>query len=47
MRDKASKFDIWYKPRNLIKGQVLADFVVEFIPFHGASVGICQVRVKC
>ena len=27
-----SKFDIRYKPKNTIKGQVLADFVKEFTP---------------
>ena len=25
-----SEFDIWYKPKTIIKGQVLADFVMEF-----------------
>ena len=25
----------------------MADFVAEFTPSLGASVGICQVRVKC
>ena len=25
-----SEFDIWYKPKTAIKGQVLADFVMEF-----------------
>ena len=28
---KLSEFDIRYKPKNAIKGQVLADFVMEFI----------------
>ena len=27
-----SEFDIWYKPKTAIKGQVLADFVMEFAP---------------
>ena len=27
-----SEFDIRYKPKNAIKGQVLADFVIEFTP---------------
>ena len=27
-----SEFDIRYKPKNAIKGQVLADFVMEFTP---------------
>ena len=39
-------FDIRYKPRNSIKGQVFADFVAEFTPFLGAFIEICQVRVK-
>lgn len=39
-------FDIWYKPRNSIKGQVLADFMAEFTPALGAPIGICQVTVK-
>ena len=25
-----SEFDIWYKPKNAVKGQILADFVMEF-----------------
>lgn len=33
-------FDIWYKPRNSIKGQVLADSVAELTPAPGAFVGI-------
>ena len=39
-------FDIWYKLRNSIKGQVLVDFVAEFTPTPRAFVGICQVMVK-
>ena len=39
-------FDIRYKLRNFIKGQVLADFVAEFTPALGTSVGICQLTVK-
>ena len=39
-------FDIRYKPRNSIKGQVLADFVAKFSPVLGAPIGICQVTVK-
>ena len=27
---KLSKFDIQYRPRKAIKGQVVADFIVEF-----------------
>ena len=29
---KLSEFDIRYKPKNTIKGQVLVDFVMEFTP---------------
>ena len=39
-------FDLQYKLRNSIKGQVLVDFVAEFTLSLGASVGICQVMVK-
>ena len=30
-----SEFDVKYQPRNAIKTQALADFIVEFIPRHG------------
>ena len=30
-----SEFDIRYQPRNAIKAQALADFIVEFTPSHG------------
>ena len=30
-----SEFDIRYKPRNAIKAQALADFIVEFTPSYG------------
>ena len=43
---RVETFDISYKPRNSIKGQVLVDFVAKLTPALGASVGICQVRVK-
>ena len=39
-------FDIRYKLRNFIKGQVLADFVAEFTLALRASVVICQLTVK-
>ena len=29
-----SEFDIRYQPRNTIKAQALADFIVEFTPSH-------------
>ena len=38
-------FNIWYKPRNSIKGQVLANFVAEFTLAPRVSVGVCQVLV--
>ena len=43
---KLRTFDIRYKSRNSIKGQVLADFVAEFTPSSGASLMICQVIVR-
>lgn len=39
-------FDIWYKPKNSIKGQVLVDFVAEFTREPRVPIGICQVMVK-
>lgn len=39
-------FDIRYKPRNSIKGQVLADFVAEFTPSSGTSLIVCQVTIR-
>lgn len=36
-------FDIWYKPRSFVEGQVLAEFVAEFTPPLSGVVGICQV----
>lgn len=39
-------FDIQYKLRNSIKTQVLVDFMAEFTPALGASIGICQVTIK-
>ena len=39
-------FDIRYKPRNSIRGQVLANFVAKFTPMPGAPIEICQVSVK-
>ena len=29
---KLNEFDIRYKPRTVVKGQVLADFIVKFTP---------------
>lgn len=39
-------FDIQYKLRNSIKTQVLVDFMAEFTPALGASIGICQFTIK-
>ena len=39
-------FDIRYKLRNSIKGQVLVDLVAKFTPMPGAPIEICQVSVK-
>lgn len=38
-------FDVRYKPRNAIKRQVLADFVVEFTPTVEDAHRACQVSV--
>lgn len=38
-------FDIHYKLRNSIKGQVLVDFVVDFTPPLPGLVGICQIKM--
>jgi len=42
---RLGSFDIRYKPRNAVKGQVLPDFVAEFSPKSGAEV-IYQVKVR-
>lgn len=39
-------FDIRYKQRNCIKGQVLADFVAKFTPTPGITIGVWQVLVQ-
>lgn len=39
-------FDVCYRSRNLVKGQVLADFVVEFTPSLGAPLSVCQVTIR-
>ena len=38
-------FDVWYKPRNAIKGQVLVDFVAEFTPTVKDAYRVCQVSI--
>ena len=45
-RMRLGTFDTRYKPRNSIKGQVLANFVVEFTPSSRASLIACQVTIK-
>ena len=32
-----SKFDISYKPRTAVKGQILADFIMEFTPVESTE----------
>lgn len=39
-------FYVRYKPRNAIKGQVLADFVAEFTPEIGDAHRVCQESVR-
>ena len=39
-------FDVCYKQRNSIRGQMLADFVAEFTLSSQGSVGICKVTVR-
>nr|XP_023885168.1 uncharacterized protein LOC111997322 [Quercus suber] len=42
---RLGSFDIRYRPRHAVKGQVLADFVAEFSPRNGGEM-ICQVEVR-
>lgn len=39
-------FDIRYKPRSAIKGQVLANFIADFTPESKISVKVCQVMSR-
>lgn len=39
-------FDILYKLRSVIKGQVLADFIVEFTPESKAPIRVYRVMTK-
>ena len=41
---RLGSFDIRYRPRSLVKGQVLADFVAEFSPRGGKEM-VCPVKV--
>lgn len=36
-------FDIWYRPRSLVKGKVLADYVVEFTPLERGLGVVCNM----
>ena len=40
---RLGSFDIWYRPRNAVKGQVLADFVAEFSLKNDMEM-VCQVE---
>ena len=35
-----NKFNVKYQPRNAIKAQVLADFIIEFTPNQGEQDGV-------
>ncbi|XP_075654893.1 uncharacterized protein LOC142625069 [Castanea sativa] len=39
-------FNIHYKPRNAIKGQALADFIMNFTPKSKVSIGVFQVMTR-
>ena len=36
-------FDIWYRPRNVVKGQVLVDFITEFSPKNNTEM-VCHME---
>ena len=38
---KLSEFDVQYHPRTAMKGQVVADFIVEFTNMEGQGVEVC------
>ena len=40
---RLGSFDIRYKPRSLVKGQMLADFIIEFIPIEGGPGGAYNI----
>ena len=40
---RLGSFDIWYRPRNAVKGQVLTDFVAEFSPKNDMEM-VCRVE---
>ena len=39
-----SKFDVRYQPRNVIKAQVLADYIIEFTPNQGKQDGVDETQ---
>ena len=41
---RLSSFDIRYRPRSSVKGQILADFVAEFSPSGGKEM-VCPIKV--
>lgn len=41
---RLGSFNIRYKPRNAIKGQMLVDFVVEFTPAVGDAHMVCKYQ---
>lgn len=43
---RLGSFDIWYKPRSSVKGQVLADFIAEFTPRQGGLRVVCNVEAR-
>ena len=40
---RLGSFDIWYRPRNAVKGQVLADFITECSPKNNTEM-VCHVE---
>ena len=42
---RLGSFDIRYRPRSSVKGQVLADFIAEFTPKNDGKV-ICSVEIR-
>ncbi|XP_075665595.1 uncharacterized protein LOC142635294 [Castanea sativa] len=45
-RTKLRSFDIRYKPRSSIKGQVLVDFVAKFTPYEGSLYEVYNMVVR-
>ena len=39
-------FNIRYRPRNSVKGQVLKDFIFEFTPIEKKPSGICNIVIQ-